>query len=153
LYECFNDADLLISDISSVVADFVQSQKPYVVTNPAGTGDEEFRRTYPTASASYLLGPDAAAIDDILDLIDGEDPRAADRRRLKHHLLGADEPDAMTRFASAVAYLVSLGSPQSEAAKLEIGFEPEPDADTSPDDAVDEGAGDRDGPDSRLAVR
>jgi hypothetical protein len=152
LYECFNDADLLISDISSVVADFVQSQKPYVVTNPADLDDEEFRLAYPTASASYLLGPDAGAIDDVLDLIDSEDPRAADRRRLKHHLLGADEPDAMTRFASAVAYLVSLGSPQSDEAKREIGFEPEPETDTSADDAIDE-AGDRDGPDSRLAIR
>src|SRR3954453_2721690 len=39
LYECFNQADLLISDISSVVADFIHSQKPYVVTNAAGIDD------------------------------------------------------------------------------------------------------------------
>src|SRR4051812_16907319 len=73
LYECFNDSDLLISDISSVVADYVQSQKPYVVTNPAGLDDAEFRTTYPTSSAAYLLGPDAAAIDDVIDLIERED--------------------------------------------------------------------------------
>ena len=35
LFACFNETDLLISDVSSVVADFVQSQRPYVVANPA----------------------------------------------------------------------------------------------------------------------
>src|SRR4051794_5642006 len=33
LYECFDQADMLISDVSSVVADFVASLKPYVLTN------------------------------------------------------------------------------------------------------------------------
>jgi CDP-glycerol glycerophosphotransferase (TagB/SpsB family) len=28
LYECFNQADFLIADISSVVSDFIESQNP-----------------------------------------------------------------------------------------------------------------------------
>ena len=47
LYDCFNHADLLISDISSVVPDFVASGKPYVVTNPADEPHEQIRATTP----------------------------------------------------------------------------------------------------------
>ena len=43
LYDCFNHADLLVSDISSVVPDFVASGKPYVVTNPADEPHEQIR--------------------------------------------------------------------------------------------------------------
>ena len=62
LYDCFNRADLLISDISSVVSDFIASGKPYVVTNPEGLDEGEFRAKYPTAGAAYLLGPDCAGL-------------------------------------------------------------------------------------------
>jgi hypothetical protein len=102
LYECFNTADLLVADISSVLSDFIFSEKPYVVPNLAGLSEEGFRSTYPTASTAYLLDPDGERIGAILDLIRQEDPLAADRRSLKHYLLGADEPDAMTRFVTAV---------------------------------------------------
>ena len=56
LYECFNQADLLISDISSVVSDFLAAGKPYIVTNPEGLDEDEFREKFPTAGAAYLLG-------------------------------------------------------------------------------------------------
>ena len=46
LFDCFNQTDLLVSDISSVVSDFVQSQRPYVVANPGGC-----RRTSSGASS------------------------------------------------------------------------------------------------------
>jgi hypothetical protein len=102
LYDCFNQADLLVADISSVLSDFIFSEKPYVVPNLAGRSEDSFRAEYPTAGAAYLLDPDAEQIAVMLDLIRQQDPLAADRRRLKHYLLGPDEPDAMTRFITAV---------------------------------------------------
>ncbi|HZE34737.1 MAG TPA: glycerophosphotransferase, partial [Actinoallomurus sp.] len=36
VYDCFNHADLLITDISSVAGDFIVSGKPYAVTNVKG---------------------------------------------------------------------------------------------------------------------
>ncbi len=36
LFDCFNHTDLLMTDISSVVADYLYSEKPYMVTNSAG---------------------------------------------------------------------------------------------------------------------
>jgi hypothetical protein len=102
LYDCFNDADLMVADISSVLSDFIYSEKPYVVPNLSGLTEDRFREQYPSAGQAYLLDPAAERIGAILDLVRGSDPMAADRRELKHYLLGPDEPDAMTRFAAAV---------------------------------------------------
>jgi CDP-glycerol glycerophosphotransferase (TagB/SpsB family) len=148
LYDCFNRADLLVSDISSVVADFIHSQKPYVVTNPGGAEDARFRRVHPTASAAYLIGPGCPSIDEIVATVAADDPLAEERRQLKEHLLGPDEPTAMERFAQAVDEVVAHGVAAPAPGDLEFGFEPEPDAEGAMEGAID---GDGDG-ESRLAV-
>jgi hypothetical protein len=104
LYSCFNRAELLITDVSSVVADFIATGKPYVVTNGANLSEEEFRRMNPSASAAYLLGRDCSGLAGILAAVsgDGDDVMAPGRRELKRYLLGPDEPDAMSLFAQAV---------------------------------------------------
>jgi hypothetical protein len=108
VYDCFNHADLLITDISSVAGDFIVSGKPYAVTNVDGLEPEEFRRQYPTAAvAAYLIGPDCGELPAILAQTQGggPDPMAGPRQQLKHHLLGSDGPDSAKRFAAAVAAL------------------------------------------------
>jgi hypothetical protein len=107
VYECFNQSDMLISDISSVVSDFVATGKPYMVTNPVGLADDDFRAKFPSAAAAYLIGPDCAELADIGALAagNGDDPLAEDRRKLRCYLLGPDSPDAQTRFNDATARL------------------------------------------------
>jgi hypothetical protein len=107
VYECFNQSDLLISDISSVVSDFIATGKPYMVTNPGGLADDDFRAKFPSAAAAYLIGPDCAGLAGIgaLTAGTGDDPLAEDRRKLKRYLLGPDSPDAQTRFNEAAARL------------------------------------------------
>ncbi|WP_061299341.1 CDP-glycerol glycerophosphotransferase family protein [Herbidospora cretacea] len=103
LYDCFNDADLLISDISSVVADFMASGKPYVVTNVADRERAEFVARYPSAGAAYLLSKDLRELPGILAQLSkdpGEDELADARLGLRDYLLGDGEP--MARFAAAV---------------------------------------------------
>jgi len=110
LYQCFDQVDLMISDISSVVADFLVTTKPYIITNVAGLAPAEFRTVYPTGSAGYLLGPDCAELPALLDRAlpgTGRDELAADRQELRGYLLGPDTPDAMTRFAVALTALLA----------------------------------------------
>jgi hypothetical protein len=102
LYDCFNHSDLMVADISSVLSDFISSEKPYVVPNLTGLDDDAFRELFPSTREAYLLDPAGEQIEAILDLVRSSDPLAARRRDLKHYLLGPDEPDAMTRFAAAV---------------------------------------------------
>jgi hypothetical protein len=108
VYDCFNHADLLITDISSVAGDFIVSGKPYAVTNVRGLDTEEFRRLFPTAAtAAYLIGPDCAELPGIVTRAQSHetDPMAERRRELRTHLLGPDGLDAGKRFGAAVAAL------------------------------------------------
>ncbi|MEV2216070.1 hypothetical protein AB0H86_32405 [Streptomyces sp. NPDC050997] len=109
LYECFNQADILISDVSSVVADFVAGLKPYVLTNAHDLPDEEFRAAYTTAGGAYLLDRDCARLPEILRSVrePGHDPMAPHRRTLKEYVLGPDTPTSMERFNAAVNALAA----------------------------------------------
>jgi hypothetical protein len=112
LYDCFDHADLLISDISSVVADFIASGKPYAVANPDGRDEAGFRAEFPTAAAAYLLDAGCAALPDVIAQATGPGPDrlAGARRELKDYLLGPDHPDALTRFSDAVEALATRGA-------------------------------------------
>ena len=104
LDDCFEQADLLIADISGVVTDFLLTGKPYVVTNPAGLDEFTSRGDHTVTSAAYQLGPDCVELDRILGRLErsGADPLAERRADLRSYLLGPDEPDPMSRFRAAL---------------------------------------------------
>jgi len=102
LYDCFDHADVLVADVSSVVTDFVASGKPYLCANPKGLTEADFRRANPTASGAYLLGPDCRELPEIVDLVRGSDPMEADRATLREYLLGPDHPPAIARWTAAL---------------------------------------------------
>ncbi|MFI1416446.1 hypothetical protein ACH4VX_00375 [Streptomyces sp. NPDC020731] len=107
LYACFNVADLLISDVSSVISDFLASEKPYAVANTSGLPEEAFRTAFPTVAAATVLTPDAAGVPALLESVrDPEkDGLAGARAELKLRLLGPAEPSSQRRFAAAVQAL------------------------------------------------
>jgi len=108
VYDCFSQADLLISDISSLVADFLATGRPYAVTDLAGRGETEFHERFPTAAAGYLLSPGCAELPGILQeaTAAGEDRLGPARRELKRYLLGPDSPAPQARFNSALDALI-----------------------------------------------
>jgi hypothetical protein len=106
LYDCFDHADLLIADVSSVVSDFLASGKPYVCANPQGLTGADFRRQNPTAEAAYLLGPDCEELAEVLALVRGFDPMAQDRAAMRDYLLGPASPPSITRWEAAMRALM-----------------------------------------------
>ncbi|MGW6732873.1 hypothetical protein [Streptomyces sp. NPDC055013] len=109
LYACFNEADLLISDVSSVISDFLASGKPYAVANTSGLAEDVFRKAFPTVRAGTVLTPDAAGVPELLDAVrhPEKDQLGEARAELKRHLLGPDEPSSQVRFNEAVQSLCS----------------------------------------------
>ncbi|MFD8720720.1 hypothetical protein ACFV2H_22720 [Streptomyces sp. NPDC059629] len=107
LYDCFNVSDAMVSDISSVVSDFIASGKPYAVTDSAGLGVEEFKRANTAVRAAVILSNSAKELGGLLDAVrdPSADPLAADRDELKRYLLGPDEPTSIEQFNGAVAAL------------------------------------------------
>ncbi|MEV8452167.1 hypothetical protein AB0467_04910 [Streptomyces sp. NPDC052095] len=107
LYDCFNESDAMVSDISSVVSDFIASGKPYAVTDSAELGEEEFRRQNTAVRAAVILSNAAAELDELLAAVTdpAADTRAEGRRELKNYLLGPDEPTSIVQFDNAVKAL------------------------------------------------
>ncbi|MGW2225739.1 hypothetical protein [Streptomyces formicae] len=107
IFSCFNQADLLISDVSSVVSDWLTSEKPYAVANTAGMSEAEFRASFPTASAATILAPEADGVADLLRAVRAPelDAYAEARAGLKEHLLGPSDPPSLVRFNAAALAL------------------------------------------------
>ncbi|MBK3642383.1 hypothetical protein JHN46_17180 [Streptomyces sp. MBT33] len=107
LYDCFNVSDAMVSDISSVVSDFIASGKPYAVTDSAELGVEEFKRQNTAVRAATILSNSAAELGELLAAVrdPAADSLAEDRKELKEYLLGPDEPTSIEQFNTAVADL------------------------------------------------
>lgn len=108
LYDCFNASEAMVSDISSVVSDFIASGKPYAVADSADLGAEEFRRQNTAVRAAVILSNSAVELDQLLDAVrdpPAADPLAKDRKELKEYLLGPDEPTSLQQFDNAITDL------------------------------------------------
>ncbi|MGX2997260.1 hypothetical protein JNUCC64_23850 [Streptomyces sp. JNUCC 64] len=117
LYSCFDQADLLISDVSSVVSDYLASGKPYAVANTSGMPEVMFRETFPTAGAATILTPDASGVAELLASVrsPGDDALVGDRARLRTRLLGPADELSITRFNGAVR---ALGERAAQRARV-----------------------------------
>ncbi|MDQ0990887.1 hypothetical protein [Streptomyces sp. V3I7] len=119
IFACFNVADLLISDVSSVVSDWLSSEKPYAVANTSGMSEADFRENFPTVSAGAILTPAADGVPALLDSVRNpeKDTFAAARAELKVHLLGPSDPPSLARFDAAVHAL--CGKADERRARME----------------------------------
>ncbi|MFB7707481.1 hypothetical protein ACFC0H_37055, partial [Streptomyces niveus] len=133
LYDCFNQSDGMVSDISSVVSDFIASGKPYAVTDSAQLGVEEFKRQNTAVRAAVVLSNSAAELDELLRAVadPATDRLASARRELKTYLLGPDEPTSIEQFNAAVTALGAkavarnAGVAQRLSAQEQPGTDPE----------------------------
>lgn len=78
LYDCFNECDALVSDMSSVVNDFIYSQKPvFLIKNDAMDFDDDFR------NALYIVDKNLGNFEELLKEHINKDSKFLDRRNLK----------------------------------------------------------------------
>ncbi|UVI35273.1 CDP-glycerol glycerophosphotransferase family protein [Brevibacterium spongiae] len=105
--ECMNLSDAMISDVSSVVSDYLYSGKPFAMTAVSAQG-EDFIEQYPIARASYVLNGDLSNLDEVLNAILETDPRRQNRLQYRSFYLG-DFPDEgyAENFVSAAARMVT----------------------------------------------
>jgi hypothetical protein len=141
LYDCFNESDAMVSDISSVVSDFIASGKPYAVTDSAELGAEEFKRQNTAVRAAVILSNEAEELDELLAAVTdpAADTLAGARRELKTYLLGPDEPTPMEQFNAAVQALAAKAEVRNLGVARRVGDQ----AVAVPDEeAVSSGVGD-----------
>lgn len=135
LYDCFNESDAMVSDISSVVSDFIASGKPYAVADSAGLGAEEFKRQNTAVRAAVILSNSAAELDELLAAVadPSADRLAEERLELKRYLLGPDEPSSIEQFSEAVTTLAAKSQVRNVTVEHRLSG---PEGAAAPDDSV-----------------
>lgn len=89
--DCFNLSDAMISDVSAVVSDYLQSGKPFSIVS-VGRTVESLLGEVPAAGASYVLRDDLSNLTAVLDDLLSHDPRADERDRTRVYYLGDFPP-------------------------------------------------------------
>lgn len=140
ILECINESDAMVSDVSSVVSDYLYSRKPFaMVAVPAPV--ERFRVEYPIARAAYVLDGDLANLDDVLDGLLEHDTMVAARDEVRAHYLGDFPPeDYAQHFVDAADAAVVRGQRRADDAVADDGPEAEPEVDTGTADGDGNGA-------------
>ena len=107
--EWFNQATALVTDISSVVSDFLASEKPYAVFNHTELDDDAFRAEYPSTGAGTTIGRDGRGIDEFIAILTraAPDTRAESRAKLATYLLGPPMHRSLESFQAAVNAMIA----------------------------------------------
>ncbi len=105
--DCANHVDALISDVSSVVSDFLPSGKPYAMTMMRAENREAFIFENSLARGAYLVEADLANLSAVLDDMLGADPLENLRIALRTEVLSDRTGEqAAAEFAQLVRDLV-----------------------------------------------
>ncbi len=87
IVDCINASDAMISDVSSVVSDYLFSGKPFALV-AVPSPPAEFVREFPVAAGSYVVDAQLSNLDDVLEQMLGPDPLDAERRSIRNYYLG-----------------------------------------------------------------
>ncbi|WP_181869296.1 CDP-glycerol glycerophosphotransferase family protein [Brachybacterium alimentarium] len=115
-FGCFNAADAMISDVSSVVPDFLYSGKPYGLVTMTST-IEEFERAFPLARSAYVIDRDLTSLSNALDELLLHDSKADQRKATRNHYLGPFPPESYADAFVNAARQVVLKEHKSLAAQ------------------------------------
>ena len=85
--DCFNASDAMVCDVSAVVSDYLQSQKPFAMI-AVGRSPDVLRKEAPAARAAYVVDGALSGLEPALDAMLGEDPLAEERARTRVYYLG-----------------------------------------------------------------
>lgn len=106
--EWFNRSSAMITDISSVVSDFVASEKPYAVFNHTKTDDAAFRTEFPSSGAGTIIHRDGRGIAEFIDVVTrrADDTLADARVQLATYLLGPPDHRTLESFQAAIDAMI-----------------------------------------------
>ncbi|MTB87698.1 CDP-glycerol glycerophosphotransferase family protein [Aeromicrobium senzhongii] len=109
LTEWMNQSTALVSDISSVLSDWLAGEKPYAVFNHTGLSTKQFREQFPSSAAATILDREARGVDELIDVVTGRGPDqlAEYRSKLATYLLGPPEQRTLEAFREAVTAFVA----------------------------------------------
>ena len=103
--DCFNASDAMVSDVSSLVSDYLISEKPFAMAAVSAHGDA-FAEEFPLAEAAYVfdvLDGQSVGIEELLGELLGPDQKAATRTSLRAYYLSDNPPERVVEHFLSVA--------------------------------------------------
>lgn len=98
----FAGASCVVTDVSSVIAEYLPLDRPYALIDTRGLGRRAMSRRWPSTAGAFLLGADLSGLDALIAAAKGgRDATAARRRALIADSLG-DPATSQQRFAAEV---------------------------------------------------
>lgn len=85
-----NASDAMVSDVSGIVTDYMQSKKPYAMVT-LQFGEEDFKQDFPTSRASYVITSEEGSLQRAVDQMFGPDPLSTARLEAREYYLGGFE--------------------------------------------------------------
>lgn len=98
LYDWFDHAALLVTDISSVLSDFLMWDRPCAVTNPTQVSAAELNERFPTTRTCYILDPGTRLAATVLEGALAHDPLGKRRHEARRLFLGDPDRDPLEMF-------------------------------------------------------
>ncbi len=86
-FDVYNISDILISDISSVMIDYLYSGKPLIVILPKSFTESDSLR-FPSLNAAYLVDADLNDLGEVLTLVTTTDPMQEKRKEMRQKAFG-----------------------------------------------------------------
>ena len=86
-FELYNQADIMVTDISSVLIDFLYSEKPIVLIEPPKF-DRAQTDNFPSLKASYMVDADLGNLTEMFEVAIGTDLLAPVRQEIKAYAFG-----------------------------------------------------------------
>jgi hypothetical protein len=102
LTDLFNLSDILIADISSVPVDYLQSEKPCVITDPKSKGAQMLYEESPTIRGFYIIDKDLDGFQTLIRLLLENDVKKEDRRKTKALVLSQYAGKSNQRFCEVL---------------------------------------------------
>lgn len=97
IHDCMNKSDLLITDISSVLNDYLVTNKPLVLCNTKMFSEQDIHCQFPSSESAYLKHNDSA-IEVLLKTIEESDPLKNKRIKIRELSMGLVEDSAYDKF-------------------------------------------------------
>ena len=118
IVDCFNASDAMVADVSAVVSDYLQSEKPLAIVAMGQTPDQ-LAQTVPAVKAAYVLREDMTNLDEVYTKLLSSDPLADVRRRTRTYYLADFDPATYAEaFLTAAREVVDAGAAARPATPL-----------------------------------
>jgi hypothetical protein len=103
IHELMNDSDIMITDVSSVLNDYLFTEKPIILTNPSGIDEQSYHSDFFSSRAAYILNKDMTNLTDTIKNIRGKDVVRQERLKIKKYSIGSWPNGALQRFNEQLA--------------------------------------------------